>query len=151
MSLLLKIYWLGEVTYLLIRFNRTKFFHETQRILINMLLIIKINTHHSPEKNNIGKGFSIKMNDRVPSIFVKQLPSVLPTPPFLWEKPEPPLFRIFEKFLPPLWRGIQPFPIVCVYCENLRIVYPKSKVSKNIASKEKLQSFNLCVAKPLKS
>ena len=44
MSLLFENWRLGEFTYLLLRFNKTKFYHETQGILVDM---VQIHTTHS--------------------------------------------------------------------------------------------------------
>ena len=71
MSSLFKNYWLVEITYLLIRFNKTKFFlwntKNTARYGVN-----KQNTHyHSLREWYDWKGWlSIKTNDRVP-LFLK--------------------------------------------------------------------------------
>ena len=95
-----------------------------------MLLIIKINTHHSPEKNNIGKGFSIKMNDRVPSIFVKQLPSVLPTPPFYGKNLNLPFLEFLKNFFPLYEGGSNHFQLFVFIARILELFIQKAKFQK---------------------
>ena len=114
MCFLFKHNSLVKVTYLLIRYYKTRFFTNTNNTDRNGANKQNTYTLQTLRERYHWKGLvSMKIID---TPFFKTIPPILLTFAFLWEKSKPPFFRKFQKLRPPtLWTHPWIISRICVW------------------------------------